>query len=375
MKTAQELAYLGGLVDGDGYLKITKSPPRGRKAHPYYGITVGVQQMMPGEAVRLFAATFSGKVMPPTSLPGHKAISRCEVHARKAEAALRRLLPYLLVKKDQALVLLAVMEIRRTKDLDMNGYFERLENLRNLVTSLHEGSGRRPGLPSPIRDGFDGYSRLGPAELGWTHDQIHAYLAGIMDSDGSFRVEKRNVAGMLHPQYRINVRCAQVAPSRAVELLARTFGGGISIRHDSRSMARDLVVWSLHDRSAVPAITSLLPHLIVKQREAWLLLELRRLKEAGKKGLSKWVHANRWHDHVHMRKRHYTSRQVAAFERIYHQVQDLHAGPPPSPAVAYVSRRRSSRGRSTVPAPPDSAGCPTSACRSPSRSRSPRGGR
>jgi hypothetical protein len=331
MRAAERLAYLGGMMDGDGYLKITKSPPRGAWAHAYYGITLGVQQLMPGEAVRLFAAMFDGKPMPPTCRPGHRPIARCEVHVRKAEAATRRLLPYLLVKRGQAMVLLEAARIKRMRNLDTREYFERLEGLRDLLVSLHEGSTRSSIRSPAVHRSLKGYDRLGPAELGWTQTQLHAYLAGIMDSDGSFRIEKRNVPGMLHAHYRINIRCAQVAPSRSVELLARTFGGSLGIKHDGRPHARDLVTWSLHDRAAVPAVKSLLPYLVNKKGEAWLLLELRRLKEKGKEGTSEWVHANRWRDQVKMRKRHYTSAQVASFERLYDELRYLHSGRHPGP--------------------------------------------
>ncbi len=42
-------------MDGDGYFKVTKSYRRPGTGNPYYGITVGVQQLWPGTAVRLFA--------------------------------------------------------------------------------------------------------------------------------------------------------------------------------------------------------------------------------------------------------------------------------------------------------------------------------
>lgn len=326
MRTAETLAYLGGMVDGDGYLKITKSPPRRRGGNPYYGITVGLQQLMPGEAVRLFAATFEGRVMPPTSLPGRRPMSRCEVHARKAEAAVRRLVPYLVVKKSQALLLLEVARIRRAGNIGVREYFERLERLRRVLSRLHEGRWTCPTLPLPVHGSLSGYDRLGPPELGWTQDQVHAYLAGIMDSDGSFRVEKRQVRGMLHPHYRINIRCAQVAPSAAIDLLATTFGGRPGVRRAERPHARALATWSLHDRAAVPAIRRLLPHLIVKSDEAWLLVELRWLKAEGKKATTNWEHPNRWHNRVKMRKRCYSLAQVASFERIYRKIQSLHAG-------------------------------------------------
>lgn len=64
----------------------------------------------------------------------------------------------------------------------------------------------------------------------------------------------------------------------------------------------------------------------MKQAEAFLLLDLRRLKAKGKKGMTEWEHPNRWRESVKMRKRCYTSEQVAEFERIFRTVQALHSG-------------------------------------------------
>ena len=115
-----------------------------------------------------------------------------------------------------------------------------------------------------------------------------------------------------------------------------------------------------YDRAAVPAIDSLLPHLVVKNAEAGFLLERRRLAEEGQRGTRGWVHPNRWHERVTMKKRCYTQGPVASFERTFRAGHEIHSG--------------TSAG-STVPAAPGSTACPRNACSSPSRSRCPRGGR
>jgi hypothetical protein len=63
----------------------------------------------------------------------------------------------------------------------------------------------------------------------------------------------------------------------------------------------------------------------VKEAEAFLLMELRRLKAQGKEGLTEWNHANRWRDSVTMRKRRYTTEQVDKFERLFQTIHRLHA--------------------------------------------------
>lgn len=335
VRSDETLAYLAGMMDGDGYLKLTRNTASSPGSHPYFGATIGVQQLAPGVAVHLFAAVFGGHVMPPAERAGARTMARCEVHTRKAVAATRRLLPYLLVKREQALLLLEVERVRATTSRRSAKRHQELAAIHDAMLTLHDGQSRGPEWQMGLGNPLAGYEALGPADLGWTRNQIFAYLAGIMDSDGSFRIEKRNVSGMLHPHFRINVRCSQVAPSPAIELLSATFGGRLGARDDGRRNSRPLVVWSLHDRAAATAVKSLLPFLQVKKSEAWLLLQLRWLKEQGKKGVSEWVHANRWHDRVRMRKRFYAPCQVAAFERIYHDIQDLHSGRRHEPAVAW----------------------------------------
>ena len=325
MDRGEILAYLAGVIDSDGYIKVVKEYRTPGTVYPYYRTIAGVQQLWPGEAVQLFATTFDGKVMKPRISPGHRQMARCELNSRKAEAAARRLLPYLLLKKDQAVLLLELVRLRQSAHTRSPECYRGLAAIREAVLSLHDGSWRNAGESLPISPCLRGYERLGPSALGWTQEQTFAYLAGVMDSDGSFRVEKKEVQDMIGPHYRINVRCAQVLPSSAVELLAKTFGGRLGVKKSRRPNHRDLVSWSLHDRAATYALVALLPYLSVKQAEAYLLLDLRRLKAKGKQGVTEWVHPNRWRNSVRMRKRCYTAAQVVGFERVRRAVQALHS--------------------------------------------------
>src|SRR2546422_597490 len=235
MSLGETLAYLAGIVDGDGYFKVSRAYRWSRTVHPYYATTVGVSQLWPGEGVKIFATAFGGVIMDPRKISFGRWMARCEVHGSKAESAARRLLPFLQLKRDQAVLLL-------------------------------------------------GIGRLRPSRA-WARDA-------------------------------------------AVALLARTFGGRVGLKESRRPNHRDLTTWSLHDKMAEAAIRALLPYLVVKKTEALHLLQLRRLKAQGKQGVTEWVHANRWRDSVRMRKRCYTSSQVAAFERIRQAVLALHSSVP-----------------------------------------------
>jgi hypothetical protein len=326
-------AYLAGVIDGDGYFKVTKGR-RQESTRPYYHVQIGLQQLWPGEAVHLFSKTFSGKMMKPMLWSGHRPIARCEISDRRAELAIGRLLRYLLVKRYQAELLLDLNGLRSKPKLGRFSFtftnsrglritktypwfspeqLEAMERIRGRVLALHEGKCFAP---------------TNTHRETWTQEETLAYLAGVMDSDGNFRITRRPVKGMLGPHYRINIRAAQVLPSPAVSLLAKTFGGNVTIKRSKRPTQRDLVSWSLFDKMAVPAIMALLPYLVVKTPEAYLLLELRRLKDKGKEGLTEWEHQTRWHRPVKMHKGCYTPVQVANFEFIHRLVMGLHSGEP-----------------------------------------------
>lgn len=341
MPEAIVLAYLGGLVDGDGYIKLTRSYRNSRIRHPYYTNVLGVAQLAPGPAVRLFASTMGGDVRQVLTQHGTR-MTRCELRGKVAVSAARHLAPFLLLKRNQALLFLEAVRWRPTRHgrtLPTETGHERVERILRALVSVQGGSWEYSKNQLPLDAALSGYGTSRPDELGWTRAETLAYLAGIMDSDGNFRISRRRVAGMRWPQYRLNVRCAQVSPSPAVQLLKNTFGGHLSIMKATRSNHRDLVVWSVDDRGAVPVIEALIPYLRVKWIDACFLLELRELKSKPKQDLTSWVHANRWHVRVEMRKRSYSSRQVEEFERVRQTLIALHAA--------------DSRGSSSVPVTPD----------------------
>lgn len=266
-------------------------------------------------------------------------MARCELHGRKAEAAARELLPLLLVKREDALILIDLCRLKRKPKEGVRPYtFQsasgrivsreypvfssdqrgEMNRLREILVGLHEGR-RRDSCPASEPVNVD-------STKGMTAEESLACMAGVMDSDGNFRVERKRARGMLGPHYRINMRASQVAPSPAIHLLARRFGGRVRVVKSRRANHRDLLSWSLHDRRAEIAIRALIPYLTVKRREAGLLLELRRLKAMGKKGRTVWIHKARGPRHVPMPKQCYTLEQIAEFERIRLEVHGLHRG-------------------------------------------------
>ena len=328
MSHASVLAYLGGLVDGDGYFKITGNYRTRRTEHPYYANVLGLAQLWPGPAVRIFADALGGEVKQVVTQHGRR-MARCELRGKVAESAARRLAPFLLVRRSQALLFLEALRLRpkrHGRTLPTERGHKEVDKVAQALVSVQRGLWDSSVEHLPLAAPVHGYGSLTPAELGWTRQETISYLAGVMDSDGNFRIYRQHVPEMRWPHYRINIRCAQVMPSPAIELLSQTFGGRISTRRERRQNCRDLTSWNLHDKAAAPAIEALLPSLRVKWVDACLLLELRHLKSLAKEDLTEWEHRTRWQRPIKMRKRSYSSRQVAEFERVRRTLLALHGG-------------------------------------------------
>jgi len=101
------------------------------------------------------------------------------------------------------------------------------------------------------------------------------YLAGYVDADGYFGLASVNIKsgkrrgyGYLYPQ--IQVGGVVRAP---LEALAQEFGGKLFVKSTRRLNEQPMLVWMLSGRKRLePVIRQLEPHLLVKRRQAQLLL-------------------------------------------------------------------------------------------------------
>lgn len=108
-------AYFAGVIDGDGYVTISRHRrtvgPRYGHAPVYYSVKIGLSQT--DRQVRdLLVAAFGGascEYQPPN--PKHKRWFIWNAEGRTARAALKALLPFLVLKKQQAVVGLAFTDL------------------------------------------------------------------------------------------------------------------------------------------------------------------------------------------------------------------------------------------------------------------------
>jgi hypothetical protein len=100
-------AYLAGIVDGEGYIGIKRSVNPGRRTVGHHA-RVQVKMNRPAPAVELLAVRFGGRCAP------EQGMLCWQVTDAAAERALQALLPYLVVKAEQARNVLALREHQKT---------------------------------------------------------------------------------------------------------------------------------------------------------------------------------------------------------------------------------------------------------------------
>jgi len=122
-------------------------------------------------------------------------------------------------------------------------------------------------------------------------DTVKAYLAGVIDSDGTvgikrstYAMRRRGDAAQAVYSERVSVR--QVEP-QAVDLLAQSFGGSRYMTKPSTTKGRALHTWAVTDRQARDCLRSLLPYLRIKVGQARNALRLRSLKERSRRAMMK----------------------------------------------------------------------------------------
>src|SRR3990167_2210675 len=115
MATEIEIAYCAGLIDCEGYIGIKKSKAyrnlTGRVTPGYHAILM--VRMVNEEGVRFLAETLGGWYYPEKPhLKYGRLLHTWQIGHKKAECALRLVLPYLRVKRENAETVIALRELQ-----------------------------------------------------------------------------------------------------------------------------------------------------------------------------------------------------------------------------------------------------------------------
>lgn len=157
---------------------------------------------------------------------------------------------------------------------------------------------------------------------------VLAYLAGIMDADGSFMIKRSTY----HMRVRGDASCPifserlaikQVTPD-AIDLLHKIFGGSRGMEKPSAIHGQMLHRWGVTDLKAYKVALALFPYLRIKKSQASLLLELRKAKQEPRTGTPRLFNLkSRWGNIIKVRRRRLGMEQIAHRQRLFEMVKAL----------------------------------------------------
>lgn len=250
-KEQLDMAYAAGAIDGDGSLFICRRESSDSVKY-VAGANIGKSCK---ELIDFFQEKFSGNM---DKNGGHY---RWGISSSiRMIPFLERIVPYLVTKKEQAETLLKWF---RDGMPDKEETYIQMKKINGYTVKAID-------TPS---------YKLDENPLKW------AYLAGLMDTDGSFMINKRlGHNGMKNPNYLPKVSYGE-SDSRPLTFIRQVFPFGSVLQKESSSVKGGRFVWELVVKDEISDfISRLLPFMKVKKPNAEIVLDFCRNFKPVKKG-------------------------------------------------------------------------------------------
>jgi len=130
--------YLAGLLDGEGYIGITKHSNKRARLGFDFRPTVSIDMCRADELLKVIAEKYGGLYYDRKRRPSHRQpISQISIDYYKVKNILQDVLPYLIIKREQAELLLRFLEYtagdeRHVTDDDLRNQVELYNELKKL---------------------------------------------------------------------------------------------------------------------------------------------------------------------------------------------------------------------------------------------------
>jgi LAGLIDADG endonuclease len=237
------LAYAAGYIDGDGCFSIRKQSIKSRHKFSATFLVISTSK----ETMEWFKKIFGGNILQKGSRQGHKPCYHFCVTGRKS-AFIRELIPYLVEKKEEALLYRAFCS---TDD-----FLAREAYIYDMHKQKHENNFVFP----EFKKSFESIRNTITPSI-----EDFAYLAGFIDAEcclGITRYRSQNRENFL---YKILLQCNNTKAPVFKWLLER-FGGQIHFIDRSRYVNnRHQLTWRVCSSSLATILDNILPFLKQKR--------------------------------------------------------------------------------------------------------------
>lgn len=273
MNRNQKLAYLAGYIEGDGCFRanITTQKP-GTIVYERSITITSVKQ----EPILFFKNLVGGFVSTDQKEGNRRRIYVWTVKNTDALNTAREILPYLVLKRDLCQLFITYCENifpKTTQKLDISILETRNSLLKQIKNEIHS-----VGLID--KECIDQIKSTGKIKDPLEEDFI--YLAGLIDSEGCFRVSKRFRKST---NIWIYNTCLEIGNTRIgiIKWLYERFGGSISYIPSKRINRKNSAIWSCHAKILYPILIRVVDYLINKREVCQELIKFQKtiLKNGG----------------------------------------------------------------------------------------------
>ena len=144
----EEYAWLAGIIDGEGSIQIsyTQGHRRGQK---YFRLILAVNMTHEACVGKCLRITCAGSIIrcytPKMQAAGHRPTFRWQVADKNAASILRRCLPFLEAKKQQAILAIQFQELKASESAQEThnltpSMWERRKAIKNAIHQLNRGN-------------------------------------------------------------------------------------------------------------------------------------------------------------------------------------------------------------------------------------------
>jgi len=269
MKEEEKLAYCAGVIDGDGSFSIMKKKGDKEGYSPLYYPVIQLANWSK-ELIDYFMNEYKGSIFTRKAHIAKDGHSRQDSHQWKLEKApmclpfLEKIIPYLVIKRERAIFL---------KEFIINNPRAGRIKLSEEILQNKEKDYIKMRSFNDSRVSNETYSRRCGKD---SEDSIFwAYVAGLLDTDGSFSIAKENGdKGMINSKYRPAILLS-MTDIKGINYIVENCANGSVFTLKGRTMSNSMVYrFGIYTRDqAIPFLEKCIPHLKIKQKQAIKMLE------------------------------------------------------------------------------------------------------
>lgn len=263
MEEKELMSYLAGLIDGDGSFTIGKLKSASRSPLYFPLMQFGFQKE---DVVNMFLKYFGGsvfKIDPKKDKRYTQPFFLWRLRSiENVKPVLEKLIQYLVLKRDRAEVLL---------DFCNNFVFKRGHIVDKDILVEREKAYLKMGQMNDCRN-FVGLDKTHRPLQNKSSSEFWAYVAGVVDSDGSFSVKKQKY--QYGQRYSAVISIDMVDPKTIGYIASKTTYGRVEanrVKACTNGICYRLAIGKKED--VIAFLENVIPFLHVKQEQAKTLLE------------------------------------------------------------------------------------------------------